>query len=394
MCDAITRFMETFRQSLAQDTFVKLSLGTYRGAEPDLVKVIARPVILKKERRLSCLYHYRTRDITRNEDPATGVDTLGGLLAREFKTAQLFTLTGDWQLRIDRQGEARLTEGKPTQSAPPPVAHDRQKRRALDSGYPFLKDLGLIDPRGQILPSMSHKWKQINKFLEIFGHAFEDSDLKNRTRLRVVDFGAGKGYLTFAIYHWLRDTAGIEATVTGVELREDLVRFCNDVAGRRGCAGLEFRQGSLQDAAPGETDVLIALHACDTATDLALYLGIRARAEVLLCAPCCHKQLRPQMKAPDILRPLLRFGVHMGQEADMVTDGLRALLLEAAGYRVNVFEFISLEHTDKNKMIAAVKTAVPGVHVDRIRAQISALKAFYGIRHQELETLMQTGGAG
>jgi hypothetical protein len=203
----------------------------------------------------------------------------------------------------------------------------------------------------------------------------------------VVDFGAGKGYLTFAVHHWLRNTLGVEAVVTGIELREDLVQFGNDVAVRRHCEGLSFRQGSLLDSPQVDADILIALHACDTATDLALHLGVRARAAVLLCAPCCHKQIRPQIKAPEVLRPLLRFGVHFGQEADMLTDGLRALLLEEAGYRVNVFEFIALEHTDKNKMISAVRTATP-VPADRIRAQIAALKEFYGIREHELERLL------
>jgi SAM-dependent methyltransferase len=234
---------------------------------------------------------------------------------------------------------------------------------------------------------MSHKWKQINKFLEIFGHVFAESDLRGRRHVSVVDFGSGKGYLTFAVHHWLRTTLGIEAKVTGVELREDLVGFCSEVAARHHCEGLSFRQGSLQNAPPLETDILIALHACDTATDLALHLGLRARASVLLTAPCCHQQIRPQIQPPEVLEPLLRFGVHLGQESDMITDSLRALLLEEAGYRVNVFEFISLEHTDKNKMISAVRSATPAPPA-RVRAQITALKDFYAIREHRLETLM------
>jgi SAM-dependent methyltransferase len=237
---------------------------------------------------------------------------------------------------------------------------------------------------------MSHKWKQINKFLEVFAHTFSESELTGQKTIRVVDFGAGKGYLTFAVHHWLRNILGIEAALTGIELRDDLVQLGNEVAARRHCEGLTFVQGSLQDYTPVDMDVLIALHACDTATDRALQLGLRARAAVLLCAPCCHKQIRPQIKAPEVLRPLMRFGVHFGQEADMVTDSLRALLLEAAGYRVNVFEFISLEHTDKNKMISAVRSAAP-VPVERVRAQIAALKEFYGVQEHELERLLSQG---
>ncbi len=387
LVDERVRFLDAFRASLAQEAFAKLILGTYQGAEPDLVKMVVRPVVIKGQKRLCCLYHYRTKDITKNVPIATGAATLEGLLSETFKSAHLFTLTEDHHLKIDSQGQARVARSKPTQSAIVSTAHDRPKQRLLDQGLPFLQDLGITDQKHQIIPSMSHKWKQINKFLEVFGHAFAESDLPGRKKVHVVDFGAGKGYLTFAVHHWLRNNLGVEAVVTGIELREDLVRFGNDVAVRRHCEGLSFRQGSLLDSPQVDADILIALHACDTATDLALHLGVRARAAVLLCAPCCHKQIRPQIKAPEVLRPLLRFGVHFGQEADMLTDGLRALLLEEAGYRVNVFEFIALEHTDKNKMISAVRTAIPAP-ADRIRAQIAALKEFYGIREHELERLL------
>ncbi len=135
-------------------------------------------------------------------------------------------------------------------------------------------------------------------------------------------------------------------------------------------------------------DVMIALHACDTATDHAIHIGIRGGAAIILCAPCCHKQLRPQLLSPHPLRPILQHGVHLGQEAEMLTDGLRALLLDACGYSTQVFEFVSLEHTAKNKMILAVKRAHPGPP-DELLAQVRELKAFYGIRDQCLETLLK-----
>jgi SAM-dependent methyltransferase len=388
--DERARFLDAFRASLAQEAFAKLILGTYQGAEPDLVKLIVRPVIIKGQKRLCCLYHYRTKDITKNLAMDAGAATLEGLLGKTFKSAHLFTVNDDLHLKIDSQGQVRVARSKPTQADHVSTQHDRQKTRLLDPGLPFLQDLGVTDQKHQILPSMSHKWKQINKFLEVFAHTFSESELPGRKNVRVVDFGAGKGYLTFAVHHWLRNTLGVEATVTGIELREDLVQLGNEVAARRHCEGLNFVQGSLQDAPPVDMDVLIALHACDTATDRAIQLGLLARAAVLLCAPCCHKQIRPQIKAPEVLRPLMRFGVHFGQEADMLTDSLRALLLEAAGYRVNVFEFISLEHTDKNKMISAVRSASP-VPVERVRAQIAALKEFYGVQEHELERLLSQG---
>jgi hypothetical protein len=184
---------------------------------------------------------------------------------------------------------------------------------------------------------------------------------------------------------------GREAVVTGVEVRADLVRFCNDVVGKLGMAPLSFREGDVQSYAPAALQIMIALHACDIATDLAIHQGIRAGAAIILCAPCCHKELRPQLQMPPVLQPLLRFGVHLGQEAEMLTDTLRALWLEAAGYETQVFEFIALEHTSKNKMILAVKR--PGApHREQALAQIKALKDFYGIREHRLETLLAADG--
>lgn len=407
---SIARFRDAFRASLEQDTLVKLTLAAYRGAEPDLVKLIVRPVIIRDQKRLSCLLHYRTRDITKNvtvasvlqadaADTAADAGPVGGggralaerlaSLGSEFLAAHLFTTMEELHLKVDARGAVRLTRAPPVRAARVSLAHDRPKYRHLDPGRPFLNRLGVSDRQGRIIPAMSRKWKQIDKFIEIFAHALASSRLAGRKAVHVVDFGAGKGYLTFAMHDFLVNTLGVEAHVTGVELREDLVRFCNGVARDVGCEGLSFRQGELGDAPlPSAPDVLVALHACDTATDLALYTGIRAGAAILLCAPCCHKEIRPQMRAPETLRPLLRFGAHLAQEADMVTDALRALWLEAAGYQASVFEFISLEHTDKNKMVSGIRKDGPGA-ADRALAQIDMLKAFYGIREHRLETLLK-----
>jgi hypothetical protein len=168
-----------------------------------------------------------------------------------------------------------------------------------------------------------------------------------------------------------------------------LVQLCNAVAEREKCAGLTFRQGGLADYAPSKLDVLIALHACDTATDQALHLGVKAGAALILCAPCCHKEIRPQLVAPPVLQPVLQHGIHAAQEAELVTDGLRALLLEASGYQVQVFEFIALEHTDKNKLILGIKKPQPPSRTAELWRQVAALKDFYGIRAQRLELLLK-----
>ena len=251
--------------------------------------------------------------------------------------------------------------------------------------------------RHELVPAMARKWKQINKFVEVMAHALDSAGLGAQAPLNVVDFGAGKGYLTFALHDWLRrqaQGAPRALDVVGVELRPELVRLCNEAAARCGLAGLRFEAGDVSSFVPARLDVMIALHACDTATDHAIHTGIRAGAAIVMCSPCCHKQVRPQMQTPDLLKPMLQHGIHLGQEAEMVTDGLRALLLEAHGYDAQVFEFVALEHTSKNKMILAVRRRERADAPQALRrraqalAQIAEIKRFYGIREQCLETLL------
>jgi SAM-dependent methyltransferase len=246
---------------------------------------------------------------------------------------------------------------------------------------------------------MARKWRQIDKFLEVLDHAIDAlppallAAAAGKRALRVVDYGCGKGYLTFAVHEHLRRRFGVAPQVTGVELRAELVDFCNGVAARTRCDGLTFVQGDLRSVAPEQVDVMIALHACDTATDHAIDLGVRAGAAVLVCAPCCHKELRPQLARPRPLSGLLRHGVHLGQEAEMVTDSMRALLLETCGYEARVFEFVSLEHTSKNKMILARRRDAAAPGDERARAELAELKSFYGIRAQTLEALLARRGS-
>jgi len=272
------------------------------------------------------------------------------------------------------------------------AGHDKEKQRYLELGRPFWLDLGLshlVRGEAQLVPAMSRKWKQINKFIEIFAAALKNSGLAESADVHVADFGSGKGYLTFAMHDWLH-SQGKQAHVTGVELREDMVRLCNEAAQRHAMAGLRFDHGDVRSYTPLRLDVMIALHACDIATDHAIHFGLRTGARVIMCSPCCHKQIRPQMQMPAQLRPLLQHGIHLGQEAEMVTDGLRALLLEAEGYDTQVFEFVALEHTSKNKMILAVKRSQPLSATRRaeLQAQIAEIKRFYGLREQCLETLL------
>ena len=390
------RFMALLHEALAGHGVQRLVLSGYQGSEPGLLRIQARPVLLRGMPCLSCVHRYQTRDETRNlahDEVAVQVEAW---LDAGFHNAQLTTTSQDIQLACSRKGRWSLRIGRTeAPAAAPPAAHNREKHRLVDPRRPFLQALGVTDARHEVVPAMARKWKQINKFVEIFSHALAESPLAQAEQVRVMDFGSGKGYLTFAVHDHLTSVLGKQAAVTGVELRPDMVRLCSEAADGLRLQGLRFVEGDVRTFAAQPLDVMIALHACDIATDYAIHMGIRAGAAIIMCSPCCHKQVRPQLLSPHPLRPILQHGIHLGQQAEMLTDGLRALLLEAAGYDTQVFEFISLEHTNKNKMILAVRRA-QGISAQRraeLLQQIGEIKAFYGIREQCLESLLQADAA-
>ncbi len=399
----VERFVAACEAALRDGCFERLLLAGHRGPATDLQRVVVRAIELRGQPHLSFVYSHQRRDETHNWPRAEGLQQLRRLLGAEFANAHLHTPQQELQLAFSRKGRASLRSARrgadeaagasaaalATPTAPAtPAAHNRDKARLLTLERPFLAALGVTDAQQRLVPAMARKWKQINKFLEVIDAALKASPLAAQQRIEVLDFGSGKGYLSFALHDHLRHTLGRDAHLVGVELRPDMVALCNDVVARLGLQGLRFEQGDVGGFAPRPVDLMIALHACDTATDHALHFGIRAGASIICCAPCCHKQLRPQLLQPHPLRPMLRHGVHLGQEAEMLTDTLRALLLDACGYDTQVFEFVSLEHTAKNKMLLAVKRARPG-DGDALRAQLHDLKAFYGIREQCLETLLR-----
>ncbi|MCI3946869.1 methyltransferase [Pseudomonas syringae] len=390
--DHRAQFLGLLDTSLSQNSLIKLVLAKYVGSEAELQRVIIKPLTVKEQPCLTFVYRYKTRDITKNFPLADAVNVIAGLVPESFKNAHLLSLTDEVQLEFSKKGKTTLFKSKPQQAREAPSAgHDREKKRYLELTRPFLTDLGVTNRQHELIPAMSRKWKQINKFIEVFSHALSASPLQLDQPIKVADFGSGKGYLTFAIHDYLCNTLQAQGHVTGVELREDMVMLCNKAAAGLEHPGLTFQHGDVRTVAPSALDVMIALHACDIATDYAIHMGIRSGASIIMCSPCCHKQIRLQIQSPALLKPMLQYGLHMGQQAEMVTDSLRALLLEACGYETKVFEFISLEHTNKNKMILAVKRAEP-VDPSRLLARIQELKAFYGISEQCLETLLQADG--
>lgn len=395
---------QQFLQRLAQTEgqWHRLVLSRPHGASHGVLRTTVRPILLKGQAMLSFVDSHATSDITKNLPAPAGLARVDELVGDVFRNAHLFTTTAELQLKLGKKGRAdagHLTEHALAASTDSTASltntHDRVKRRWVEQSRPFLTALGITTPEHQLVPAMARKWKQINKFVEILAHAIDRSRLKDSTTIRVVDFGAGKAYLTFAVHDWLQHGKAVQAQVTGVELRADLVEQGNRIAYDLGLQGMALAHGDVQTWPHEPMDVMIALHACDTATDHAIHLGVRAGAELIVCSPCCHKQLRPQLLSPHPLRSVFQHGIHAEQQAEMLTDSLRALLLQAEGYDAQVFEFVSLEHTAKNKMILAVKRQQPLSEPARaaLLTQVDELKQFFGVRQQALEQLLRLEGS-
>ena len=375
------RFLDLLRTALTSGTLAKLTLGKHRGTDATLQNLLVRPVTLKTGPHLAFVWRHATRDITKNHPPADALALLEPLIGADFLDAHLFTDTQMAQLECQPDGTARLHVKKSAAPAAVPAAHDRVKTHLIPATAPWLSGLGVTNNRGQPREGMADKFRQIQKFTELLSHLLAETILPTDRPVRVVDMGSGKGYLTFAIAALLGD----RAKVRGIEARPELVELCNRVAHENNLPNLSFAAGQIDAfAIIDPPDVLIALHACDTATDDALAKGIAAGAALLVVSPCCQKELRPQLSAPPVLADALRHGIFQERHTEFVTDALRAQLLEWAGYRTKVFEFISTEHTAKNLMIAAIKMRPPGDSA--AAAHVREFAAFYGIRTQRLAT--------
>jgi SAM-dependent methyltransferase len=281
----------------------------------------------------------------------------------------LLTTEADWIL-TQKNGQYQLKNQKPTQSAPADTRHDRPKNRLLDPTAAWLHALQISSAKGEILPAAQDKWRQINKYLEIIDGLLRDSPLPSDAV--IADMGSGKGYLTFALYDYLTNHLQHTPQIVGIELRPQLVEFCNQLAQKSGFSRLHFIAQDIADYQPERLDMLIALHACDTATDLAIAAGIRQKAQWIVTAPCCHKQIRREMQAQNELAPLLHHGILLERQAELVTDGIRALLLEAHHYKITAN---ARPHPSAARRAEALQ-------------QVEALKKGFGIGAHFLEGLV------
>lgn len=395
--ESTEKFINAFFESIRHGTFAKLTLANYKGPDNGLQKVFARLIETKRGPKISWQIRRDNKDTVKN----TGIDAsaaeLQALLISGFRNAHLFTLSANYQLDIGKRS-SRLNIGRPTITSLPSRKHNRTTQEPVDKNAFFLKALGITTDNGEIRAEQRDKWKQINKFTEILSAVITKSELANSECFKIVDFGSGKGYLTFAAYDFLNSNFSKsnspgrkKITFWGVDARSDLCSLCNDIAVSAEFDGLQFINSTIATFSASELakalDIVIALHACDTATDDAIFTGITANARVIMVAPCCHREIRRQIGAENAFYEVLKYPLLRERTAESVTDAIRATLLEAFGYNVRMQEFVATEHTPKNNLITAVRPANWKKEPKKID-KVQGLMSLLGIRNQRLYDLL------
>ena len=326
-----------------------------RKDEESFNKVTIKPVLIKDEIKLQLTYEYKNKVLHKNLEASRFISEIEKLLIENFKQGIIFTKEADYQILVNKKGKANILKKKPTKGKLD-LSHNRKKSYIIEDGDPvdFLIRLGVMNENGKVVSKRYDKFRQINRFLEMVADVIPKIS-KDKT-LNIIDFGCGKSYLTFALYHYLVRILGLDVNIIGLDLKEDVIYFCNEVAVDLGYDKLRFIHGDIKDyKEAAEVDMVVTLHACDTATDAALVKAVNWGAEAILSVPCCQHEFYDKIHNP-VLEPMLSHGIIKEKLASLVTDSLRANVLEILGYQVQLLEFIDMEHTSKNILIRAIKT--------------------------------------
>jgi SAM-dependent methyltransferase len=385
--NAVNQFLESIEESITAGDFRKLTLGKLRGELSEAEHVYVRLVQLKEGQRLSFVHREPTRDITKNYPVPDGLALIRSWVGETCHAASLFTSGQRIQLLFNRRGKPRLhrsTEGVSDRPEPiPPMDHDRSKQRLLQDER-FLEPLGILDSQGKPRAQAGDKYRQVHQFVESVAPLLQS--LRPGDRVRVVDMGCGKGYLTFALHRHLQEQ-GLDVQTVGIERRATLTDDANTIVQDLRYTGIEFRPGEISNADVEEVDLLVALHACDTATDEAIFRGIQAGCRWIVVSPCCQHELRPQLQSPSGLEPLFRYGIQLDRMTESVTDALRCLYLEAYGYTTRLQEFVDPEHTARSLLVIATKSARNPDRPELLR-RAKEFQEQFGIKKQRLAELL------
>ncbi|MBO4710940.1 methyltransferase [bacterium] len=388
------KFFEKLDSALKNGSIVKMTLSKPVSKSNDLRNIYIKPILLKDNKMYQFTYRYDRRDETKNYDAKQTMEQVRSLIPEVFQNVSLFTLTEDVTLLVSKKGKPTLMCKKINENRDVDLSHDHEKQRLIDPSKPWWHLLGLTTRDGKVTADMQHKFKQICKYVEIVDGVMRQT--KFGDEIHIADMGAGKGYLTFALYEYLTTHYDKKIVMEGVEIRKDLVEKINEIIRIsrineiRRISNIQFVQNSIEDYKPSNIDVLIALHACDTATDDAILKGIRNNAKLIICAPCCHKQIRREMEKSGKTDSITKYGIFLERQAVMITDTVRALVLEYCGYKTQVMEFIEIDNTPKNVLLVGRKSDKP-VDKEAISSQIHNILEQYGIgEHYLWKNLFRT----
>ncbi|MDD6446030.1 MAG: SAM-dependent methyltransferase [Lachnospiraceae bacterium] len=338
--------------------FIQAILSNPRSKE-GILKVKVRPVEVKGKLLFQCESFTKTQAFHENLAAEAAVERLLEYM-QEFKQMQITTREMDYTVLISKKGKVTIQKKKAKGCVKcADLSHNRSKRYILEEGIfvPFLHDLGVMTQDGKIVRTKFDKFRQINRFLEFIEDILPELD-KDR-EITILDFGCGKSYLTFAMYYYLHELKKYDIRIIGLDLKKEVIAHCSELGKKYGYEKLTFLEGDIADyEGVNAVDMVVTLHACDTATDYALAKAIGWNAKVILSVPCCQHELNSRLRN-EILSPITEYGLLKERFAALVTDGLRAKYLESAGYETQVLEFIDMEHTPKNILLRAVKTGKP-----------------------------------
>ena len=326
--------------------------GVKNKAEKTFNKVTIKKVIIQNEEKYQFEYFYDKNVEHKNLNNDETKTEINNLISEYFKQVLINTTKADYHILVNKKGKININQKKPTRKFEE-ASHKRKKKYILNQGEltPFLIELGIMTKQGKIVNAKYDKFKQINRYLELVSDCIPYLD-KNKT-IRIIDFGCGKAYLTFALYDYLVLKMGYNVEIVGLDLKENVIEFCSDLAQKLEFEDLRFEQGDIKGFDQfSNVDMVISLHACNTATDEALAKAVNWGAKVILAVPCCQHEFLKKIKN-EKMNPMMKFGIIKEKLASLLTDSVRANVLEIMGYRTQVLEFVDMEHTPKNIMIRA-----------------------------------------
>lgn len=351
----MVRLDDVMHEAIKRESLIYAVLSNVKkGVEKTFHKLDIKPVLIKGQKMYHFSFYYENKVMHENLDGHKAIERMASLMGPYFKQGVFYCENKDYQILFSKKGDCKVIEKAATRKLEN-IAHNRQKQYIIPEGVPcdLMMHLGIMDVSGKVYAKKYDKFRQLNKYLEFV----EDSlpELERSRRIRIIDFGCGKAYLTFALYYYFANVCGLDVEITGLDLKEDVIAFCNQTAKVLGYEKLRFELGDIKDYhASDRVDMVVSLHACDTATDEALIKAVAWGAKVIFAVPCCQHELFRQINH-ESMAPLLKHGVVKDKLTTLVTDALRALALEGKGYDVQVLEFIDMTHTPKNVLIRAYK---------------------------------------